>query len=90
MSAFAAKVRKSIPKRDPEKLAKMSLGSYGEGPVENGDGSVEYGEGSAPTNVPRGPKCCQKVLTITQKVSNIVKIVWKWMFHRHEPQELRL
>ena len=48
MSTFVAKVRKSIPKRDPEKVPKMSLGSYGEGPVENGEGSVEYGEGSAP------------------------------------------
>ena len=90
MSTFVAKVRKSIPKRDPEKLAKMSLGSYGEGPVENGEGSVEYGEGSAPKMAQGAQNAPKRYQQITQKVSNIVKIVWKWMFHRHEPQELRL
>ena len=63
MSTFVAKVRKSIPKQEPGKVAKMSLGSYGEGPVENGAGSVEYGKGSAPKNVPRAPKCSQKLPT---------------------------
>ena len=63
MSTFVAKVHKSIPKRKPEKVAKMSLGSYGEGPAENSEASLEYGEAFAQTNVPRASKCSQKVPT---------------------------